>query len=503
MCGHFGVFYKKATSKKLPSSAIKLAIYLTQLRGIHGLGLAYAYKKPNEPVMMGLYKEGWNDAGAVTLASGYTQTPHEKLSTNNNVFDRHINEPTNRVLAFHTRHATKGIKTRENTHPFRMENLILAHNGTLTNDYALNNKFFEVDSVAIAHYLDQEQNTPQGLVDKVRGAYALMWLDFRGGSLNFLRNKERPLVFAENDDMVIWASTASVIGALAAEYNLDLQEVVGLPEYTHLKFDIATGARSAVKLTPPVITTHYAGWYGNMGDDYDIYGDAKPAGKEAAQKPANFPHQNANAGAKKPEEEADVLTNLSTAIPGTPAWFQHILRAGKAKQGEGSIRAISRNKYLPSVARRVEMGLEYIRSREFVMKSATTPHLTTGTTLVFSVFGSEVLEYDINRGMVTVTASPAVALRSDLRIVAEVPEHVYREAVFNGLLVQGTIKSSVIVMDKSSQRSCFDLKMQNVFTLMGFDPSIQGLRYHDTGRLVNPPTIDMDSELEGCGLGSC
>lgn len=506
MCGHFGVFYKKATAKKLPSSAIKLAIYLTQLRGVHGLGLAYAYQKPNDPVMMGLYKEGWNDVGATTVAAGF-QTPHEKLSTTNNNFERIINEPANRVLAFHTRHATKGIKTRENTHPFRMENLILAHNGTLTNDYALNNKYFEVDSVAIAHYLDQPANTPQGLVDKVRGAYALMWLDFRGGTLNFLRNKERPLVFAENDDMIIWASTSSVIGALTAEYNLGFQEIVELPEYVHLQFEISSGNKQTTKLTPPTITNTYGGWYNNlMGDDYDIYTKDTPV-KGAEQKPANFPQSTtANQGQGKRaevEDEGSVLSAIANTLPGTPAWFSGIIKLGKAKQNEGSVRAIGRNKFLPSVHRRVEMGLEYIRSREFVRKSAEIPHLTVNTTFVFSVFGSEVLEYDINRATVTITASPAVAVRSDLKITATLPEAVYREAIYNGLLVQGTIGSSVIIMDSKTRTSSFQITVKNVFTLMGFDPSVQGLRYLDTGRLVSPVGTDLESELDGCGLGNC
>jgi len=69
-----------------------------------------------------------------------------------------------RLFIGHVRASTVGAKSKENAHPFMEENIILAHNGTLTNHWALCHKYklsmqdYNVDSHVIAAILGKEKN---------------------------------------------------------------------------------------------------------------------------------------------------------------------------------------------------------------------------------------------------------------------------------------------------------------------------------------------------------
>lgn len=506
MCGLFGVYYKKSTSKKLSPEAIALAIYLTQLRGVHSLGLNYAEESAAGRMMIGSYKESMHDSGQVTLSTTY-QTPHEKV-TRGVHFDKHIDAKGNRMLAFHTRHATRGQKTRENSHPFRMENVTLMHNGTLQNDYQINNKFFDVDSLAIAYFLDQDGNTPQMLVDKTRGAYALVWTDLRdgGGSVNFLRNRERPLVMAENDDLIIWASTRSVIGALVAEYNIPIAKINELEPYVHVKINLTSGEAEVTKLKEPPKTTA-SNYYGRgMQDWYDIYGDIDgdvTNTKEAAQKQGNFQQsasQSGNTAGNNVLGNPKNTTNesLDTLIPNTGAWFTRLVALGNAGAMGGSIHNVARNRMLPAVNKRVEYGLETL----FKNKQNLNPSYSKGSTLTLSIHNSEILDFDPVRNLVRVTARfPVITERQKVAtydIVVEMSGAVYRQAVYNGMLIGAVVKDSTFHLQDSE----WEITAHAAWLSHCFDPSVQGVRM-ENGELYRVDTVDADLLCGGHGMGNC
>lgn len=111
------------------------------------------------------------------------------------------------ALLGHNRYATRGAIIPENSHPFEFEHLIGAHNGSLVSQYQLHNQAqYAVDSQAL--YSEFNENGAAEGWGKVNGAAALTWIDKRDNSVNFLRNKDRPLFFTflNKGETIIWAS---------------------------------------------------------------------------------------------------------------------------------------------------------------------------------------------------------------------------------------------------------------------------------------------------------
>ena len=105
----------------------------------------------------------------------------------------------------HNRYATVGGITNVNAHPFTHGNITLAHNGTLPKDHGLDGNF-EVDSECIAYTMAKygEKET----LERIIGAYALMWYNEEDDSFNVARNSERPMHFAyiKDGQMLAFAS---------------------------------------------------------------------------------------------------------------------------------------------------------------------------------------------------------------------------------------------------------------------------------------------------------
>lgn len=146
------------------------------------------------------------------------------------------------ALIGHNRKATRGEVSAENAHPFYVEDkIVLVHNGTLYGDHK-KHADVAVDSHAIAHLLAKDHDA-QKLVNTIDGAYALIWYDVEKERLNFLRNKERPLWWAETDDCWLWASESSMILYAAHRNGYQFKRKPSeLPEYCVNHFDIKNGS---------------------------------------------------------------------------------------------------------------------------------------------------------------------------------------------------------------------------------------------------------------------
>jgi hypothetical protein len=98
-----------------------------------------------------------------------------------------------KLFAIHCRAATQGKLSEKNAHPFAFKNIVGMHNGTITKEFA-NRKKFETDSEALFYNIDK-----MGLRDALKelqgkdAAFALVWLNWYDGTLNFIRNYKRPL----------------------------------------------------------------------------------------------------------------------------------------------------------------------------------------------------------------------------------------------------------------------------------------------------------------------
>lgn len=135
----------------------------------------------------------------------------------------------------HNRYATKGSLNNLNAHPFQVGGITAVHNGTIHNftKYAGDTYMFTVDSHALTYLVDTK-----GFVDAlaaVRGAYTYIWHDVADNSLNFIRNKDRPLLFADAPWGVVFGSERWMLKAAAEYSKVELQNIRSINEYQHVK----------------------------------------------------------------------------------------------------------------------------------------------------------------------------------------------------------------------------------------------------------------------------
>lgn len=132
-----------------------------------------------------------------------------------------------RAVIGHNRAATVGSVTADNAHPFQEGPITLVHNGTLHSTYGLGKSLHqlkdqgvEVDSHAICHNLAEAAN-PKDVIEKLDGAFTLVWHDARNNTINMVRNEKRPihLLFAKCEDTVLIASEAEMLHWLAKRNN--------------------------------------------------------------------------------------------------------------------------------------------------------------------------------------------------------------------------------------------------------------------------------------------
>lgn len=121
------------------------------------------------------------------------------------------------LLIGHVRAATIGSISKTNTHPFNEGNVVLAHNGTLSNHYDLLSKYdlaysnFSVDSHIVCGALNKAQNyTP---LSEINGAAAMLIGDKNTPNLLYVfKNKERPLFYGMcNKNMYISSLEESLV----------------------------------------------------------------------------------------------------------------------------------------------------------------------------------------------------------------------------------------------------------------------------------------------------
>lgn len=154
----------------------------------------------------------------------------------------------NRVLIGHNRFATTGKVTRRNAHPFELDTLVGVHNGTLTNKWQLKNgSKYDVDSEALYH--DIEEDGAEKAINRTKGAWALVWWDKEDKTLNFLRNKERPLHYCYSEDkkVIFWASEAWMLTAILGREQYKHDKVVEFNEDMHYSFNIQLAVYNEMK----------------------------------------------------------------------------------------------------------------------------------------------------------------------------------------------------------------------------------------------------------------
>jgi hypothetical protein len=134
----------------------------------------------------------------------------------------------------HNRYKTTGAVNRANAHPFEVldENgdvlLVGAHNGTLDNKFEIERQTkdkYDTDSEALFNLMVEKPNV-KAAIGELRGAWSLVWWDATTDTLNFLRNKERPMTYAYTKDRkaIVWASEPWMIINACRRNGVELEQ---------------------------------------------------------------------------------------------------------------------------------------------------------------------------------------------------------------------------------------------------------------------------------------
>lgn len=249
MCGLVGVAGNIGVKE---DKILKTLLILDAVRGIDSTGIAAVPKNGDVRVV----KQIGN--------------PYELFDTRG--FAPAMNR-SNRAIIGHNRFATQGEVNRKNAHPFDFDTLVGTHNGTLRNKYKLlNSGNYKVDSENLFHHIEEEGL--ESFLRVVDGAYALVWWDKLNDTLNFLRNKERPLWIVKSLDgrTMFWASERWMLDIAIGREDVKIGEhhwvledqhySIGIDEFGVMDKPLLTPAAS--KYVAPVYVTHHSGFQGQQ-----------------------------------------------------------------------------------------------------------------------------------------------------------------------------------------------------------------------------------------------
>ena len=208
MCGHVGIINRELT-KTGSDRLIKVfnqALYCGALRGTHGTGIL-GVELDGKAIY---YKKAMSSSDFIELTKA-----------------KGIINGTNEFLCGHNRFATQGGHTAENSYPFYHGNVVMFHNGTLDSwKWMSPGKTFAVDSECLTYAISKSDDIIKTL-ESIDGAFSLVWYDTLSKTLNFARNKERPMFFGvvKGTGSIIYASEEGMIEWLAARNGVDLVNV--------------------------------------------------------------------------------------------------------------------------------------------------------------------------------------------------------------------------------------------------------------------------------------
>jgi predicted glutamine amidotransferase len=144
-----------------------------------------------------------------------------------------MEDKTVNLLLGHNRAATQGAISADNAHPFNFGTVYGAHNGTLSNTTQLDKPRLSVDSMSLYDHI--ASNGLEDALVKANGAYALTWFDSSNGTINFIRNSQRPLFWCLSSDgqTMFWASEVYFLQRAAKKARITLGTIYDLREMHH------------------------------------------------------------------------------------------------------------------------------------------------------------------------------------------------------------------------------------------------------------------------------
>ena len=223
MCGIVGVVGK---INKVQETTFKEMLFIDTLRGSHSTGI----------ISVNTLDTAW-------IKKAVAAPDFLEMKKVNSLIDNRVSK----CLVGHNRAATKGKVNTANAHPFDFGDIVGVHNGTLRNEKDLDYLNTDVDSERLFHHLSK--HGIRDTVDNMEGAYALAWVNVKEGTLNLLRNSERPLHYGFNKDktQMFFASEWGMLAWMDDRNNLGISEISMLPVHQHMKLQIPTKLDEVIK----------------------------------------------------------------------------------------------------------------------------------------------------------------------------------------------------------------------------------------------------------------
>lgn len=269
MCGIVGVFGDLYPKDK---TLFKNALVADSVRGFDSTGIATAEWVPKDSEHKYYYRKDVMTGAEAVRDQGFT-----KMIENYNV----------EAIIGHNRWATIGNVNAANAHPFSHPGIVLVHNGTLDDTRDLKGNF-DTDSEEICYEMSISDN-PIDVLEKLMGAYALVWFDLNDGTINFARNHERDLylVCNKNEDVVYFASEGKMLEWVADRNNIKLfGDPVLLPVGEVWSFSlnkIGNGRKLSPKITKFKPMESVYDWGKYYGSGYGSYAQ-KPKPKDLPER---------------------------------------------------------------------------------------------------------------------------------------------------------------------------------------------------------------------------
>lgn len=177
----------------------------------------------------------------------------------------------------HGRFATSGKVNAANAHPFYEDNIVLVHNGNIRNLDELKvgdrkmKDVVDVDSRAAAVMLNHM--SIDEFFGRMRGDFAMIWVDKRTNCLYALRNSARPLymTFREKTPGVFFSSEDSVFNYIESKYDITCAEYIDCEPGTLYEFPLNNGLQEVEMKTREIkLANNYSHFSRASWDNYGM-----------------------------------------------------------------------------------------------------------------------------------------------------------------------------------------------------------------------------------------